>query len=93
MIITPHKGLNGMEVSCQAANEVMEEVLEDKAELNILCKSVNEEKTNNYSFFLFLSDPPSVTIEEENLTVSTGEELIIECEIDANPQNLTLVQW
>jgi hypothetical protein len=39
LILTPHKGLNGMEVSCQAVNEVMEEVLEDKAELNILCKS------------------------------------------------------
>ena len=40
-----------MEVSCQAANEVMEEVLEDKAELNILCKSVNEERKNTNIFF------------------------------------------
>ena len=42
---------------------------------------------------LFLLDPPSLTIEEENITVSTSEELIIECDIDANPKNLTNVQW
>ena len=42
---------------------------------------------------LLLKDAPIVTFEEENVTVSTGEELVIPCNIDASPENLTLVHW
>jgi len=71
---TPSYEINGLEVSCQAINDAMEEPLEDKADLNIL----------------YL---PIVTNEEGNLTVNTGEQLIIDCMVEANPVNLTLVQW
>ena len=40
-----------------------------------------------------LLDLPIVTNEEGNLTVNTGEQLIIDCMVEANPVNLTLVQW
>ena len=42
--------------------------------------------------FVFI-DAPRVNIEDENKTVTAGDDLTIDCLIDANPMNLSLVQW
>ena len=43
---------------------------------------------------MFVSlDAPRVSIEDENKTMTAGEEIIINCLIDANPMNFSQVQW
>ena len=39
------------------------------------------------------SDAPRVYIEDENITLTAGHEITIDCLIDANPMNLSLIQW
>jgi len=74
LTFTPTAEENDEMVSCQAINEVMEEALEDEAQLDIL-----------YA--------PRVYIEDENITLTAGDEITIDCLIDANPMNLSLIQW
>ena len=38
-------------------------------------------------------DKPIVIIEEENLTVTAGDQVTLECMVEANPMNLSLVEW
>ena len=38
-------------------------------------------------------DAPQVNIQDGNETVAAGEEVIIECKIDANPAELSDIQW
>ena len=43
---------------------------------------------------MFVSlDAPRVSIEDENITMTAGEEIIINCLIDANPMNFSQVLW
>eukprot|EP00092_Neocalanus_flemingeri_P009188 GFUD01009889.1.p1 GENE.GFUD01009889.1~~GFUD01009889.1.p1 ORF type:complete len:1498 (+),score=504.87 GFUD01009889.1:68-4561(+) len=74
MMFTPSSEENTKEVSCQAINDIMDEALEDRAELII-----------EYA--------PQVNVEEGNTTVTAGDEVTIECEVDANPAELSDVQW
>ena len=38
-------------------------------------------------------DAPQVNVQEGNETVAAGDEVTIECEVDANPAELSDVQW
>ena len=38
-------------------------------------------------------DKPIVIIEEENLTVTAGDQVTLECMVKANPMNLSLLEW
>ena len=42
--------------------------------------------------FVF-TDAPRVTIEDDNKTVTAGDDVSLDCLIDANPMNLSLVEW
>ena len=46
-----------------------------------------------YKFIHHILDKPIVTIEDENLTVTAGDQVSLECIVEANPMNLTLVEW
>merc|ERR1711892_210993 len=36
---------------------------------------------------------PLVSIEDDNLTVTAGETVTLDCMVEANPSNLSLVEW
>jgi len=64
-------------------------------EVEITCQAQNEvmEDAVEDQALLNILYPPIVNSEEGNKTVNTGDELIIECEIEANPKNLTNLIW
>jgi hypothetical protein len=47
----------------------------------------------NIIIIYFILDKPIVIIEEENLTVTAGDQVTIECMVEANPMNLSLLEW
>ena len=51
-----------------------------------------KELINIISIYSIL-DKPIVIIEEENLTVTAGDQVTLECMVEANPMNLSLVEW
>jgi hypothetical protein len=53
----------------------------------IYCVSLNNTLINRRTFFV-CSDAPRVTIDDENKTMTSGEDITIDCLIDANQ-----VQW
>ena len=65
---------DGISVSCQAVNEVMEEPLEATEEINVLFA-------------------PRVSVVEDGQSVFAGEDVTIECHVEANPANLTRLEW
>ena len=46
-----------------------------------------------YKVIKYILDKPVVVIEDENLTVTAGDQVTLECMVEANPMNLTLVEW
>ena len=38
-------------------------------------------------------DKPVLIIEEENLTVTAGDQMTLKCMVEANPMNLSLLEW
>ena len=68
----------------------MDEALEDKMELVVECKFLLFKKR---IFSILFLDAPQVTIKDGNETVVSGDEIVIECEIDANPAELSIIQW
>ena len=42
--------------------------------------------------FVF-ADSPRVSVQEENMMVTIGHEAVLTCIVDANPQNLSDVNW
>jgi len=61
----------------------------------VICQAVNEamDESLEDKAELNINYPPIVTVEETNITINAGDDKIISCEIDSNPENLTLVQW
>ena len=50
-------------------------------------------RLNRYQVIHHIVDKPIVIIEEENQTVTAGDQVTLECIVEANPMNLTLVEW
>ena len=67
----------------------MEEAVEYETGLNIFCKW----RENKHALINSVLDKPIVNIEEENKTVTAGDQVTLVCQIDANPMNLSLVEW
>lgn len=61
----------------------------------VICEAINEVMDEGITdeAMLDIMYAPRVTIEDENKTVTAGDEIIINCLIDANPMNLTKVNW
>ena len=90
MTFNPSHEENGKEVSCQAINDVMDEALEDKADMFVGCEFLKCKKVIIIAIF---ADAPQVNIQEGNETAAAGDELLIDCEINANPEELSNIQW
>jgi hypothetical protein len=43
--------------------------------------------------YYFISDPPSVFVSPENVTVNESTDVLLFCQFDANPAILSSVQW
>ena len=87
---TPSHEENEKEVSCQAINDVMDEALEDKDVLFVECEFLKCKKIISITLF---ADAPQVNIQEGNETAAAGDEILIDCEINANPAELSNLQW
>jgi len=64
-------------------------------EKEVSCEAINEvmEEALTDEAVLDIMYAPRVSIEEENITLTAGEEITINCLIDANPMNFSQVQW
>jgi hypothetical protein len=47
----------------------------------------------NKMLYYFISDPPSVFVSPENVTVNESTDVLMFCQFDANPAILSSVQW
>ena len=90
LTFTPSHEENGKEVSCQAINDVMDEAFEDRADLFVECEFLKCKKIIIIAIF---ADAPQINIQEGNETAAAGDDLLIDCEINANPEELSNIQW
>ena len=90
LTFTPTHEENEKEISCQAINDVMDEPLEDKADLFVECEFLKYKKIIIIAIF---ADAPQINIQEGNETAAAGDHFLIDCEINANPEELSNIQW
>ena len=81
-----------MNETFQAKNDVMEEALTTEGVLNIQCK-YSMSKINVFLNMSLFTDAPRVEVSPESASLKEGEILELECIIDANPKNVSSVEW
>eukprot|EP00090_Calanus_glacialis_P045715 TRINITY_DN8668_c0_g1_i1.p1 TRINITY_DN8668_c0_g1~~TRINITY_DN8668_c0_g1_i1.p1 ORF type:complete len:1080 (-),score=259.44 TRINITY_DN8668_c0_g1_i1:89-3328(-) len=67
----------------------------EENEKYVTCQAINEvmDEALEDEALLDIMYAPRVSIEDENITMTAGEEIIINCLIDANPMNFSQVLW
>jgi len=67
----------------------------DENEKNVVCEAINDvmDAPMEYATEMNILYKPIVTVEEDNITITAGDQVTLECNVDANPMNLSLVKW
>eukprot|EP00092_Neocalanus_flemingeri_P025444 GFUD01027586.1.p1 GENE.GFUD01027586.1~~GFUD01027586.1.p1 ORF type:complete len:1098 (+),score=293.63 GFUD01027586.1:126-3419(+) len=67
----------------------------EENEKTVTCQAINDvmEEAIEDEAMLDILYAPRVAIEDENKTLTAGDDITIDCLIDANPTNFSLVQW
>ena len=84
---TPTAEDHGMSITCQAKNEVMEEALEAEQKINVhFAPRVSVSGG-------FPEEHEGDEIQDGKAEVFVGREAVIDCLVEANPRDLSVIEW